>query len=83
MLRDFYRETAAIEAHNIEVAQRIGLLRPCDPMLTAFAHIGMVERVLLTMLESPELFPEPPVVIREMMRLAYEGLRAEGAPSPF
>ena len=83
MLRDFYRETAEIEAHNIRVAQRVGLLRPCDPLLTAYAHIGMVERVLLTMLEEPQLFPEPRAVIREMMRLAYEGLRAEGAPSPF
>jgi AcrR family transcriptional regulator len=83
MIRDFYRETAEIEAHNIVVAQRLGLLRDCDPLLTAFAHIGMVERVVLTMLESPELFPEPRVVIRQMMRLAYEGLRAEGAPSPF
>ena len=83
MLRDFYREVAEIEAHNIRVAQRIGLLRDCEPLLTAYAHIGMVERVLLTMLEQPELFPEPRSVIRQMMRLAYEGLRAEGAPSPF
>lgn len=83
MIREFYRETAEIEAHNIRVAQRVGLLRPCDPLLTAYAHIGMVERVLLTMLEDPALFPEPREVIRQMMRLAYEGLRAEGAPSPF
>jgi hypothetical protein len=52
-------------------------------LLTAYAHIGMVERVLLTMLESPELFPEPRDVIRQMMRLAYQGLRADGAPSLF
>lgn len=83
MIREFYRETAEIEAHNIRVAQRVGLLRACDPLLTAYAHIGMVERVLLTMLEEPQLFPEPREVIRQMMRLAYEGLRAEGAPSPF
>jgi AcrR family transcriptional regulator len=83
MIRDFYREVAEIEAHNIRVAQRIGLLRDCEPLLTAYAHIGMVERVLLTMLEQPELFPEPRTVIRQMMRLAYEGLRADGAPSPF
>ena len=83
MIREFYRETAEIEAHNIRVAQRVGLLRDCDPLLTAYAHIGMVERVLLTMLEEPQLFPDQRDVIRQMMRLAYEGLRAEGAPSPF
>jgi AcrR family transcriptional regulator len=83
MLREFYREVAEIEAQNIRVAQRVGLLRPCDPLLTAYAHIGMVERVLLTMLEDSQLFPEPREVIRQMMRLAYEGLRAENAPSPF
>jgi AcrR family transcriptional regulator len=81
MIRDFYRETAEIEANNIRLAQRIGILRDCDPMLTAYAHIGMVERVLLTLLESPEVFPEPREVIRQMMRLAYEGLRADGAPT--
>jgi len=83
MIREFYRETAEIEANNIRSAQRVGLLRDCDPLLTAYAHIGMVERVLLTMLESPELFPEPRDVIRQMMRLAYQGLRADGAPSLF
>jgi hypothetical protein len=83
MLRDFYRETAEIEAKNIRLAQSLGLLRDCDPMLTAFAHIGMIERVLFTMLDAPELFPDRRKAIREMMRLAYEGLRAPGAPSPF
>jgi AcrR family transcriptional regulator len=83
MLRDFYRETAEIEAKNIRLAQSLGLLRDCDPLLTAFAHIGMVERVLFTMLDSPDLLPDRRTVVREMMRLAYEGLRAPGAPSPF
>jgi AcrR family transcriptional regulator len=83
MLRDFYRETAEIEAKNIRIAQQLGLLRECDPLLTAFAHIGMIERILFTMVDAPELFPDRRAVVREMMRLAYEGLRAPGAPSPF
>jgi AcrR family transcriptional regulator len=83
MLRDFYRETAEIEAKNIRLAQSIGLLRDCDPLLTAFAHIGMVERVLFTMLDAPDLLPDRRTLVREMMRLAYEGLRAPGAPTPF
>jgi AcrR family transcriptional regulator len=76
MIRAFYRETAEIEANNIRVAQSLGVLRPCDPMLAAYAHIGMIERVLLTMLETPELFPDPPDLIREMIQLAYQGLKA-------
>lgn len=83
MIRDFYRETAEIEARNIVFAQKLGLLRACDPMLTAYAHIGMVERVLLTMLDAPEQFPPPLDVVRQIMRLAFEGLRIPGAPSPF
>lgn len=83
MIRDFYRETAEIEARNIRTGQQIGLLRACDPHVVAYAHIGMIERVLLTHLEAPELFPEPRELIRQMMQLAYEGLRAPGAPTPF
>jgi len=81
MLREFYRDTAEVDARNIRAAQQLGILRDCDPMLAAYAHIGMIERVLLTMLEAPELFPEPKELIRQMIRLAYEGLRAPGAPS--
>ena len=81
MIRDFYRETAEIQARNIRAAQSLGLLRPCDPLLTAYAHIGMVERILLAMIDHPEAFPEPREVVRQTMRLAYDGLRAPGAPS--
>lgn len=76
MIREFYRETAEIQANNIRVAQSLGVLRPCDPMLAAYAHIGMIERVLLTMLETPELFPEPREVIAQMIQLGYQGLKA-------
>ncbi len=83
MVRDFYRETAELDARNIRLGQRLGLLRDCDPLLTAYAHIGMVERVLLTMLDAPEQFGAPLDVVRQVMRLAFEGLRAPGAASPF
>lgn len=83
MIRGFYRETAELGARNVGFAQKLGLIRACDPILTAYAHIGMVERVLLTMAESPEQFPAPVEVVRQIMRLAFEGLRAPGAPSPF
>lgn len=83
MFRDFYRQTAEIEARNLRAAQSLGLLRACDPMLTAYAHIGMVERVLLALLDDPDAFPAPRDVVRQTMRLAYEGLRAPGAPALF
>ncbi len=83
MIRTFYREVAEIEARNIRVAQQLGLLRECSPMLTAYAHIGMIERVVLTLLDEPPDFPPPAEVVREVMRLAYEGLRAPGTPSPY
>jgi hypothetical protein len=61
----------------------LGLVRKVDPLLTAYAHIGMVERVLLALVDNPGAFPEPTRLIHQMMRLAFEGLRAPGAPSPF
>jgi AcrR family transcriptional regulator len=82
MIRDFYREVAEIEATNIRVAQRLGLLRPCDPLLAAYAHIGMVERVLFAMLESPELFPPPRELVQQMIQLAYQGLEAAPPMAP-
>jgi AcrR family transcriptional regulator len=83
MLRSFYREVAEIEARNIRIAQQLGLLRDCSPMLTAYAHIGMIERVVLTLLDDPPDFPPPADVVREVMQLAFEGLRAPGQPSPY
>lgn len=83
MLRDFYREIAELEARNIQRAMELGIIRKVDPMMVAYAHIGMVERVLLAMIDDPEAFPDPQVVVREMMRLAFEGMRLPSTPSPF
>ena len=47
MLRDFYRDLARVEADNIRVGIELGLFRPVEPMICAYAHIGMVERVAL------------------------------------
>jgi len=83
MIGDFYREIAMVTAHNIEVAMELGLVRRVDPLLTAYAHIGIVERVLMAMVDDPDRFPDPDQVVRERMRLSWEGLRRPGQPSPF
>jgi hypothetical protein len=75
MVRTFYREIAEIEARNIRTAIELGMIREVDPLLVAYAHIGMVERVLLAIVETPADFPEPAKVVTEMMRIAFEGLR--------
>ena len=49
---------------------------PANVMLAAYAHIGMVERVLLTMLETPGVLPPPEQVVDQMLFIAFEGLRA-------
>ena len=82
MMREFYRETAELDADAIRVAQDAGIIRrECDPMLTAYAHIGMIERVLLTLIETPEIFPDPRELIRQMIRLGYEGMKPASAPA--
>jgi AcrR family transcriptional regulator len=75
MIAGFYREIAQVAAHNIAVAIDLGLIRPVDPMITAYAHIGMVERVLMAMVEDPDEFA-PDQVLAELMRLSWEGLAA-------
>ncbi len=77
MVRNFYREIAEVEVRNIKTGIELGMIRDVDPMLVAYAHIGMVERVLLSIVESPEDFPDPKQVVRDMLRLAFEGIKKQ------
>jgi AcrR family transcriptional regulator len=74
MLRDFYRDLARVEADNIRLGIELGLFRQVDPLVCAYAHIGMVERVALGLL-SEKNPPEPTHVVRELLGIAFEGLR--------
>jgi AcrR family transcriptional regulator len=75
MLAGFYREIAGLQADNVRAAVQLGLIRDVDPLLCAYAHIGMVERVLLALIAAPGDFPPPEVVVRELVALAFDGLR--------
>jgi AcrR family transcriptional regulator len=75
MITAFYRELAEIEARNLRRAIELGLIRPVEPLVVAYAHIGMVERVLLAIVDAPDEFSEPERVVAELMRLALDGLR--------
>jgi AcrR family transcriptional regulator len=74
MLRQFYRDLAKVEAENIRLGIELGLFRQVDPLVTAYAHIGMVERVALGLLTEKNP-PEPKQVARELLSIAFEGLR--------
>lgn len=80
MVRGFYREIADVEAANIRAGVELGLLRPVDPMVVAWAHIGMVERVLLALLDADSGLPSPGTIVRELMSIAFEGLRKPLVP---
>jgi len=75
LIGGFYREIAEVEAANIRVGIELGLFRAVDPLVVAYAHIGMVERVLLAMLEEGSGLPPPEAIVKELMLLAFEGLR--------
>jgi AcrR family transcriptional regulator len=75
LIRGFYREIAEVEARNIRVGIELGLFRPVDPMLVAYAHIGMVERVLLALLDDDSGLPGPENVLQELIAIAFEGLK--------
>jgi AcrR family transcriptional regulator len=74
MLRAFYRELAHVEADNIRLGIELGVFRQVDPLVTAYAHIGMVERVALGLLQERDP-PDPQHVVRELLSIAFEGLR--------
>jgi AcrR family transcriptional regulator len=74
MVRGFYREVAEIEAQNLRLGVELGLLRPVDPLVAAYSHIGMVERVLLQLLDDDHGLPPPDALVRELVKLAFEGL---------
>jgi len=75
MLSRFYREVAEVEARNIELAIELGIIRNVTPLLVAYAHIGIAERVLLALIDHPEDFPGPDQVVREILQLSFEGLK--------
>ncbi|MCA9668239.1 MAG: TetR/AcrR family transcriptional regulator [Myxococcales bacterium] len=75
MVRTFYRQLAAVEADNVRLGVELGLFRDdIDPALVAYAHIGMVERVLLESLFDRD-FPKLPDLVAQIVELAYSGLR--------
>lgn len=74
MLRDFYRDIARVEAENIRLGIELGVFRPVDPLVCAYAHIGMVERVALGLLGEKDA-PAPEHVVRELLSISFEGLR--------
>lgn len=73
-LRGFYRDLAHVEADNIRRGIELGLFREVDPLVTAYAHIGMVERVALGLLSEPNP-PAATHVVRELLSVAFEGVR--------
>jgi AcrR family transcriptional regulator len=79
--RAFYREIAEVQAQNLELGMRLGVVRPCHALLQAYIQIGMVERVMLELLEHPDDFPPAEQLVDEMLRVSYEGLRGGQGPA--
>ena len=80
LLSRFYRDVAEVEARNIEMGMRLGVIRPCHPLFTSYVHIGMVERVILEALDHPDDFPPLEQMVDGLLRIAYEGMRGPAGP---
>jgi AcrR family transcriptional regulator len=74
MVRGFYREAAEVHSQNIQLGVELGLFRPVDPLLTAYAHVGMIERVLLAFLDDEPGLPPPDQMVRQLIDVAFRGL---------
>jgi AcrR family transcriptional regulator len=73
MVGDFYRGIAKVEASNVRRGIELGLFRAdLDPLVVAYAHIGMVERVLFASLFDRE-FPHLPDLVDQLISLARYG----------
>ncbi len=81
LLQTFYREIADLEVKNLELAMELGVVRKCHPLVVAYMHIGLTERVILEMLERPDDFPPIEQIVDELLRTGYEGLRGPLAPT--
>jgi AcrR family transcriptional regulator len=80
MVRDFYHRMAEVEAENIRLGVELGLFRgDVDPVVAAYAHIGLVERVLLGAVFDRG-FPVVADLVQQLMILAYSGLRRRDTP---
>jgi AcrR family transcriptional regulator len=76
-VRDFYRRFAQVEAENVRRGIELGLFRDdLNPLIAAYAHIGMVERVLLQSLFD-RAFPSDANLVAQLVQLAYRGLARE------
>lgn len=77
MVRTFYRHLARAEADNVRVGMELGLFRDnIDPIVVAYAHIGMVERLLLQSMFDRE-FPPTPDLVEQIIELAFRGVAKE------
>ena len=77
MVRNFYRRLAEVEAQNIRLGVSLGLLRDdLDPMLVAYAHVGMMERVFLQW-QFDRSFPPVSDLEIQLVQLAYFGLKQQ------
>lgn len=76
-VRQFYRQLARVEADNIRLGMELGLVRvDIDPVVAAYAHIGMVERVLLQW-QFDRQFPQVDDLVKQLVKLVYVGLRKQ------
>jgi AcrR family transcriptional regulator len=80
LMQSFYREIAELEVKNLELAMQLGVVRQCHPLVVAYMHIGLTERVILEMLERPDDFPPVEQIVDELLRTGYEGLRGPLGP---
>jgi AcrR family transcriptional regulator len=75
LVSQFYRDIADAAAANVRRGIELDLFRPVEPLVVAYMHIGMVERVVVAMLEDQTRFPAREEVVRQVISVAYDGIR--------
>jgi AcrR family transcriptional regulator len=74
MVREFYREMALVGADNVRLGVELGLFRDdIHPLVAAYAHIGMVERVLLQWMFDRSA-PEVKGLVHQVIEIGFRGM---------
>lgn len=84
-MSDFYGRLLSLLQHAIENGQRMGLVRPCDPLVVSHAALGSLKEVLLQWIVHRDSTPDQLLHVgREILNFSLKGLFNHGGtfPSP-
>lgn len=73
-LDQFYAEVRDLLRRALETGMEIGLLRPCEPELSAAAMLGLIRGVIELVVRKGDAAPDVERVVSELLMVALRGV---------